>query len=219
LTPEVEKTILWDGAATTRAEALASESTTAVPILMYHSVADDRPPELGSYRISPQAFRDQMRYLRRHGYYSVTIEDWGACIAAHRPLPGRPVILTFDDGYRADFKATLFVVTERVGRVADRDPAVSRPPPLMTWRDLQELREKGVEIGSHSATHRDFSAISLDQVAVEGQHARETLCEKLTSEAKIIAFPWGRGDEGCVEPWPDADIYLAWPHHRVDVAL
>ncbi len=208
LTPEVEKTILWDGAEMTRAEASASESATAVPILMYHSVAEDGPPELAPYRISPQAFREQMRYLRRHGYHSITIEDWGACIAAQRPLPGRPVILTFDDGYkdfienawpileRADFKATLFVVTERVGRVADWDPAVSRPLPLMSWRDLQELQAKGVEIGSHSASHKDFSAISVDQVMAEGRRAREKLQEQLGREARVIAFPWGRGDEG-----------------------
>jgi peptidoglycan/xylan/chitin deacetylase (PgdA/CDA1 family)/SAM-dependent methyltransferase len=208
LTPEVEKTILWDGAVTTRAEASASESATEVPILMYHSVAEDGPPELSPYRISPQAFREQMRYLRRHGYHSITIEDWGACIAAQKPPPGRPVILTFDDGYkdfienawpileRADFKATLFIVTERVGRVADWDPAVSRPLALMSWRDLQELQAKGGEIGSHSASHKDFLAISVDQVMAEGQHARGKLREKLGSEAKIIAFPWGRGDEG-----------------------
>jgi peptidoglycan/xylan/chitin deacetylase (PgdA/CDA1 family) len=207
LTPEVEKTVLWDGAATTRAEAAASESATAVPILMYHSVAEDGPPELAPYRISPQAFREQMRYLRRHGYHSVTIEDWGNCLAAQRPLPGRPVILTFDDGYkdfienawpileRADFQATLFVVTERVGHVADWDPAVSRPLTLLSWRDLRELQAKGVEIGSHSASHKDFSAISVDQVLAEGQRAREKLQEKLGSQAKMIAFPWGRGDE------------------------
>ncbi len=208
LTPEVEKTILWDGAEMTRAEASASESATAVPILMYHSVAEAGPPELAPYRISPQAFRQQMRYLRRHGYHSITIEDWGACIAAQRPLPGRPVILTFDDGYRdfienawpilerADFTATLFVVTERVGRIADWDPAVLRPLPLMSWRDLQELQAKGVEIGSHSASHKDFSAISVDQVMAEGRRAREKLQEQLGREARVIAFPWGRGDEG-----------------------
>jgi peptidoglycan/xylan/chitin deacetylase (PgdA/CDA1 family) len=79
----------------------------------------------------------------------------------------------------------------------------------MTWHDLQELRGKGVEIGSHSATHRDFSAMSLDQVTAEGQHARETLREKLASEAKIIAFPWGRATKGCIDPWPGADMHSA----------
>jgi SAM-dependent methyltransferase len=98
LSPEVERTIVWDGAETTRAEACATENATDIPILMYHSVADDGPPELAPYRISPRAFREQLRYLRRHGYYSTTVEEWTACIAARRPLPGRPVILTFDDG-------------------------------------------------------------------------------------------------------------------------
>jgi peptidoglycan/xylan/chitin deacetylase (PgdA/CDA1 family)/SAM-dependent methyltransferase len=207
LTPEVEKTILWDGAATTRAEAHARETTTAVPILMYHSVADDGPAELAPYRISPSRFREQLRYLRHHGYHSVTLAQWGECLAARRALPGRPVILTFDDGYkdfienawpileRADFGATLFVVTEKVGGVADWDPAASRPLPLMSWHDLRELEAKGVEIGSHSASHQDFSAISADRVTAEGRQARARLREELGKEASIIAFPWGRADE------------------------
>jgi peptidoglycan/xylan/chitin deacetylase (PgdA/CDA1 family)/SAM-dependent methyltransferase len=207
LSPEVEKSIVWDGVATTRAEACATEIASEVPILMYHSVADDGPPELAPYRISPRAFREQLRYLRRHGYYSITIEEWGACLAARRPLPGRPVILTFDDGYknfienawplleRSDFKATLFVVTEKVGRFADWDSATSTPLPLMSWEDLKELHAKGVEIGSHSASHQDFSAISAEGVMAEGQRARARLREQLGSEAAIIAFPWGRGGD------------------------
>jgi peptidoglycan/xylan/chitin deacetylase (PgdA/CDA1 family) len=207
LTPEVEKSVVWDGAVTTRAEACASEIAAEIPILMYHSVADDGPPELAPYRISTHAFREQLRYLRRQGYYSIPLEEWGACIAAGRSLPGRPVILTFDDGYknfienawplleRSDFGATLFVVTEKVGRVADWDSAASEPLPLMSWEDLKELHAKGVEIGSHSASHQDFSAISADRVMAEGQRARARLREKLGGEATIIAFPWGRGDD------------------------
>ncbi len=206
LTPAVEKSIVWDGAVTTRAEACASESAAAVPILMYHSVADDGPPELAPYRVSPRAFREQLRYLRRHGYYSTTLEEWGACIAARRPLPGRPVILTFDDGYknfienawplleRADFKATLFVVTEKVGQLADWDKAASEPLPLMSWQDLKELHAKGLEIGSHSASHQDFTAIPAEGVMAEGQRARARLREELGAEATVIAFPWGRGN-------------------------
>jgi peptidoglycan/xylan/chitin deacetylase (PgdA/CDA1 family)/SAM-dependent methyltransferase len=211
LTPEVEKSIVWNGAVTTRAEAWASESAAAVPILMYHSVADDGPPELAPYRVSPAAFREQLRYLRRHGYYSISLEEWSACIASRRPPPGRAVILTFDDGYknfienawplleRTDFKATLFVVTEKVGRVADWDAGAAEPLPLMSWEDLKELHRSGVEIGSHSASHQDFSAISPYGVMAEGQRARARLRDELGTEANIIAFPWGRGDDAVQE--------------------
>lgn len=207
LSPEIEKAILWDGAVVTRDEARARETTAEIPILMYHSIADDGPPELAPYRVSPLVFREQLRYLRRHGFYSITLEEWAESIAAQRPLPGRPVILTFDDGYkdfmenawpaleRADFSATLFVVTERVGRTADWDELTAKPLPLMNWKELRELRDRGVEIGSHTATHKDLLTLSSAAVMAEARRARATLREKLDIEAGSIAFPWGGSNE------------------------
>lgn len=207
LTPEVESTVIWDGAVTTRTEAQESETASEVPILMYHSVADDGPQELAPYRVSIGRFREQLRYLRRHGYHSVTLSEWAAAIAARRSLPGRPVILTFDDGYedfidnawpvlkRAGFSASIFVVTDKVGHSADWDVGVSQPLRLMNWKQLQRLGEEGVEIGSHSASHADFSAISTSEVRSQGERARAALHDKLQLDVRAIAFPWGRGDE------------------------
>ena len=207
LSPEVERTIIWDGVEMTRAEAQQRESAAAVPILMYHSVADRGPAELAPYRVSVDRFREQLRYLRRHGYHSVTLEEWAAAIAARRPLPGRPVILTFDDGYqdfaenawplidRAGFSASLFIVTDKVGAAADWDVAVSSPVKLMGWKALRRLKAEGVEIGSHSASHADLSAIPGGEVHGEGERARLALRNKLGIDARTIAFPWGRADE------------------------
>ena len=207
LAPEVEQTIIWDGVVTTRAEAQEGETTTEVPILMYHSVADDGPAELAPYRVPIGHFKEQLRYLRRHGYHSITLEEWKAAIATRRPLAGRPVILTFDDGYedfarnawpllqRAGFSATIFVVTDKVGGLADWDVAVSKPLKLMGWKELRQLAGGGVEIGSHSASHADFSVVPPGEVRKEGDRARATLRGKLRLDVNIIAFPWGRADD------------------------
>ena len=73
----VEKTVIWDGAAITRKEARDSEQSSTVPILMYHSVAEEGPPELAPYRISPVLFEKHLQCLRRHGYHSISLEFVG----------------------------------------------------------------------------------------------------------------------------------------------
>src|SRR5436190_2954782 len=95
----------------------------SVPILMYHDVADQGPPETAPYRISVADFREQMRFLHERGYRSLSLEEWAECITAGRQPEGRPLVITFDDGFRnviqnawptlseAGFRATIFVVT------------------------------------------------------------------------------------------------------------
>jgi peptidoglycan/xylan/chitin deacetylase (PgdA/CDA1 family) len=124
-------------------------------------------------------------------------------------LPGRPVILTFDDGYkdfienalpaleRADFSATVFVVTEKVGRTAGWDALSSTALKLMTWKDLRDLNSKGIAIGSHSSSHKDLLTLSAEEVVAEGGQSRVALLEKLDIDTEAIAFPWG-GSNGAV---------------------
>src|ERR1700730_9698291 len=107
--------------------------TFQVPILAYHSIADDGLPELRPWRITPRAFEEQLRFLQQHGFHPVSLGEWAGCIAAKSPPAGRPVVITFDDGYKsffteaaplleaAGFRATVFVVTGQVGAVANWD--------------------------------------------------------------------------------------------------
>jgi peptidoglycan/xylan/chitin deacetylase (PgdA/CDA1 family) len=205
LPPDLERAILWDGAVTTRGEAQATESTSSVPILMYHAIADAGPPELADYRTAVADFEDQLRYLRRHGYHSLSLTEWADAIAQKRPVPGRPVIITFDDGYedffsnalpaleRNDFTATVFVVTDKAGALADWD-RLEDPPRLMDWDQIREAVARNITIGSHSASHKHFLRIPAEQIRAEGERARRTLSEQLGHEVDLIAFPWGCSD-------------------------
>ena len=220
----LEKTIIWDGPVMTRAEAQATGLQSKIPILMYHSIADSGPAELAPYRISPAAFRNQLRYLRRHGFHSITLQEWADCIADGRPVPGRPVIITFDDGYqdfyenawpaleRADFAATVFVVTDKVGGVADWDD-LAEPLRLMDWDQLRTVSNSGITIASHCAKHLDLSSLSPSVVYRECENAKQRLLAELGRDVVELAFPWGRstpaarnaiaqcGYEICVRSW------------------
>ncbi len=100
LPAHVSGAVIWGGAVVTRAEAHAQGCAATVPILMYHSIAETGPPELGRFRVSPGMFREHLRLLRRHGYHSMTLGAWVRAIESGEKLPGRPVVITFDDGYR-----------------------------------------------------------------------------------------------------------------------
>jgi peptidoglycan/xylan/chitin deacetylase (PgdA/CDA1 family) len=212
LPTHVGRAVIWGGAARTRLEARQQERAADIPILMYHSIADDGPPELAKFRVSPVRFCEQLRFLRRYGYHSVSLCEWAGSIASGVPLLGRPVIITFDDGYRdfitnaaplleaADFRAAIFVVTDKVGATADWD-ITSRPPlPLMGWDDLRELQHRGFEIGSHTSSHVDLRTLSEDEIVRDCRETRATLREQLGRDVTAMAFPWG---------WTDPRIRIA----------
>ncbi|HVC55301.1 MAG TPA: polysaccharide deacetylase family protein [Stellaceae bacterium] len=199
----VESQVVWGGAICTRAEAQREEAHE-IPILLYHSIANDGPSELDPYRVTPAVFRQHLRLLRRLGYHSISLDEWAACIAARTPLRGRPVVITFDDGYknfikhaaplleRADFRATVFVATERVGGVADWDKTEGPPLELMDWDDLRSLEARGFLVASHTTAHRDLTKLADDEIERDSVEARATLRRELGHDVAAIAFPWGR---------------------------
>src|SRR5262249_3220676 len=161
LPAEVARQVVWGGAAARRCVLRRSATTDRVPVLAYHRIAADGPPGLARYRIPPSRFEAQLRLLRRHGYHPISSAELGWFIGARQPLPGRPVLITFDDGYmdfreaawpilRAnDFTAEVFMPTDLVGGAADWDAAYGPPAPLLSWEDAAALTKEGVVFGSH----------------------------------------------------------------------
>jgi peptidoglycan/xylan/chitin deacetylase (PgdA/CDA1 family) len=175
-----------------------------LPILMYHwfrparSTATGRSPQL---EISPELFERQMRYLQRRGYRSVTLQQ---AVTGTPGLPGRPVVITFDDGTLdfleharpvlqwCGFSATLFVVSGYVGRSSEWDRGLGEPArPLMDWDQIGELQESGFEIGSHTHTHRVFTELSADEVRDELRRSRDELSHHLGTVPGFVAYPRG----------------------------
>ena len=78
LSPAYARDVVWGGAVARRADVQAREETERLPILAYHRIAEDGPPDLAPYRVAPASFTEQMRWLRRHGYHTVTSADVAA---------------------------------------------------------------------------------------------------------------------------------------------
>ncbi len=174
------------------------------PILMYHWFrgsgvpSASRSPQL---EITPERFAEQIEELIARGYRPTTL---GRTLAAEPGTTPRPIAITFDDGtadffeharpvlLRHDARATLFVVTDRVGESSDWDADVGEPArPLMTWDQLRTLDEEGFEIESHTARHTMLTRLTADEIARDLEASRATLTRELGHPPRFLAYPRG----------------------------
>jgi peptidoglycan/xylan/chitin deacetylase (PgdA/CDA1 family)/SAM-dependent methyltransferase len=203
---EVERYLVRGGAVSLRSE-VAGQRSMRLPVLAYHRVAEDGPAALACYRVAPAAFEAQMRWLRRHGYHAIVADDLVPFLERGQPLSGRPVLITFDDGYedfaeaawpvlrRHDFTADVFVVTDLVGGRAEWDRRYGERAPLMDAATIGALARQGVRFGSHLATHRDAGGLSTRELAHELVRSRVAI-ERWTGNAPCaLAAPFGLNDE------------------------
>jgi peptidoglycan/xylan/chitin deacetylase (PgdA/CDA1 family) len=204
ITPVAEALPRWPGRAPI---SLATKRACSVPILMYHRIAAGGPVALERFRVAPDLFASQMASLHRAGYRTIGLGNWIGAMARHEPLPEKPVILTFDDGYR-DFlttatpvlrahglSATVFLVAERIGGTADWDAGYGECAPLLSWEEVRALREVGTEFGCHSLVHWPMTAMRRSELAEDTVRARAILEEGLATPVTALAYPYGAENE------------------------
>jgi len=137
----------------------ADSYTCEVPILLYHHLTD-RPKTRAD--ISPATFRSHMEALCTAGYTAVTAADMIAYVEEGKPLPPRPVWITFDDGYTSNYalaypilrelglKATVFAIGSSLGKTTYKSTAYPITPHF-SQAQAEEMMASGViEVQSHT---------------------------------------------------------------------
>lgn len=178
-------------------------SQLPVPILMYHAVADELSDAARQLSVAPAAFAEQMDVLAAHALTPLTTRQLAVAWRDGGPLPARPVLVTFDDGYdgvhrwalpvlaRHGFPASLFASTGWLyGRTAD-DLAPGAPDDMLSWDQVRELAGGGVEIGGHSHSHPQLDQLGDDRLAFEVRRCKEILTEELGAPPVSFAYPFG----------------------------
>ena len=169
-------------------------------ILMYHSIADDSNDP---YSVSVDAFREQISWLSKNGFgvvslsfllRSIQLQNFGSL--------RKKVVITFDDGcedfianalpilleYKAP--ATVFLVTDMLGKIASWSKSENNVR-LMDEDEVRLITAKGINLGSHSATHENLTLLAHQEV----QKQLRDSYDKLTAFGEsfyAFSYPWGQ---------------------------
>ncbi|PYL68540.1 MAG: hypothetical protein DMF20_00465 [Verrucomicrobia bacterium] len=136
------------------------DQTAQVIIFCYHRLVDKiRYP---GTEITPAAFEAQMKELKDRGITVISMQDLLAWKRGEKNIPPRSAVVTFDDGWKSQYEVawpimkkygypfTMFIYTEGVrgGSLGGGE--------AITWEQLADMRDNGVDIEGHSATHQDL---------------------------------------------------------------
>lgn len=198
-----------------RVPATTPDRFVRVPVLMYHRVSNIPfvSPTEAEFTVRPAVFAAQMDWLQRNGYTPIREMQLFRALVDGTPLPAKPVLITFDDGYvdavhavlhtlvnrHRHWPATFFVITGRIGKGQ-----------FLSWRQLHLLERNGMDIGSHTVWHTRMA--TLDPVAqrFEAEHSAQVLAQGLDHPVYWFAYPYGSFDAAAVSALDAAGYMLAY---------
>jgi peptidoglycan/xylan/chitin deacetylase (PgdA/CDA1 family) len=159
-------------------------------ILMYHDLAE-HPAQVPAghrpYVLETSTFCHQMNIVAASQLPTLTVAQWGSA-----SRPPQALILTFDDGHvsnhaaalpilcKHQLKATFFIT---VGRIGSGE--------TMSWGQIRALHAAGMEIGSHTLTHRPPSTLDDDDLRYELMESRRILEDSLGAPVTSVSSPTG----------------------------
>lgn len=173
----------------------AAARRAVIPILMYHVIG--APPAGTPYPqlwVAPATFRAQMYALARAGYHGVTLTQAFAAWRLGAPLPKRPVVISFDDGYRSQSTAAAPVL-RKLGWPGVLNLEINNVgPDGISLSRLRGLVRDGWEIDSHTVDHRDLTTLGHAALRDELVHSRAWIGRWLGIDTAFFCYPAGRFD-------------------------
>jgi peptidoglycan/xylan/chitin deacetylase (PgdA/CDA1 family) len=182
-----------------------------IAILNFHRVTDDLPED--DLTVSTTRFEALCHMLAKR-FRIVPLAEVFRAVRSGRPFPSRTVALTFDDGYRDNLLAArtlarhhlpacFFITTSFIdsSKEFDWDRGAAHIPKL-TWDEVREMDRMGFEIGSHTHTHPDLGAVSLEEARYELAESKRVLEIHLRHRVSWFAFPFGRAECFPRARWP-----------------
>jgi peptidoglycan/xylan/chitin deacetylase (PgdA/CDA1 family) len=176
-----------------------------IPILLYHRLITRKDVEAGRipdnepiYASYEDTFAAQMRRLRDGGFTTLSLDDLLAIRLGESKRPSKPVVVTFDDGYRSNhalawpvlrrhgMKATVFVAPEPDEYTRDRVAGIDG---FLSDDQMREMDGGGMAIESHTLTHCVLSDLDAAAARHELVASKQRLGEVLGRPVRHLAVP------------------------------
>ena len=180
-----------------------------VPVLMYHSIAVEKGNPI---RMPVEQFDKEMKYIKDQGYTTLTLKELYDYFENKVPIPDKSIVITLDDGYEDNYtaafpvlkkyalKATVFMVTS----------TIDVNPNCLTSAQLKEMDKAGIDIESHTVTHRDLDSLSYDEQLAELKDSKAALEKLLGRSVDYVAYPTGKYNDDTIKAVTAAGYKMAF---------
>lgn len=168
-----------------------------VPVIMYHDITDKKQV---FFDVTPQDFEAALKSIQQKGLTPIDVDRLLTHLRTGLPLPEKPILLTFDDGYaghynfvypllkKYQYPGLFSIYTDKL------DKRLGRPG--VTWEQLKEMAaDPLITISAHSVTHpKDVSQLPDDKLRYEVRQSKKVLEERLGVEIHVFTYPEGNYD-------------------------
>ncbi|NJO42611.1 MAG: polysaccharide deacetylase family protein [Cyanobacteria bacterium CRU_2_1] len=169
-----------------------------VPVMMYHDIIAEKEV---FFDVTPEEFAADLQLIQENGLTPISLDQLVEHLSAGVPLPEKPILLTFDDGYAGHYTyvypllkqygypAAFSIYPYKVGREHGR--------PGLNWEQVREMAaDPLVTIASHSVNHpADLRELPDDQLRLEIFESKEILERELGIPIHHFVYPEGKYDE------------------------
>jgi peptidoglycan/xylan/chitin deacetylase (PgdA/CDA1 family) len=176
--------------------------TEPVPILMYHVI---NPPPAGApfpgLYVPAEEFAEQVQALARAGYHAVTMDQLWANWKEGAPLPpGKPIVLTFDNGYQSQYTNALPVLRRRGWPGVENIQLTGLPPSQggLSPTQVHGLLAAGWELDTQGFSHADLITLDASELHYQVAVARSEVQRRYHVAVNWFCYPSGHYDAAVI---------------------
>lgn len=168
-----------------------------VPVMMYHDIL---PEKQVFFDVTPAEFEQHLQLIQQKGLTPISMDQLVTHLRTGLPLPEKPILLTFDDGYAGHYQyvypllkkyrypAVFSIYTAKVGKQMGRSS--------LTWEQLREMaKDPLVTISSHSVSHRVMLELTDLEIQTEVSESKRILEAELGIPIHYFTYPEGKYDQ------------------------
>lgn len=179
----------------------AAARNVAAPVLMYHVI---NPPPAGApfpglYVPAPE-LEEQMQALARAGFHAVTQQQLWRHWQEGTPLPVKPVVITFDNGYQSQYTNALPILRRLHWKAVENMQLTGLPPSQggLSQAQVRGLIAAGWELDTQGISHADLITLSPSQLHYQVAVARQTIQRRYHVPVNWFCYPSGHYDAAVI---------------------
>lgn len=168
-------------------------------VLMYHKVSDNGSKDY--LTIPVNQLEAQFSYLLKEGYSPILLSELLKYVRSAKPLPPKPVVITFDDGYRDNYtvmypllkkygiKANIFIVPTFLQQENQQENDSGEQ--YLQLSDINAMDRQLVEFGLHSYDHKSYKKLTAEEIDMDIVKCKAMLITMNIPFQPCLAYPYG----------------------------